>query len=760
MTGEFHRLHVEHGARAVRALCIAGVLCLATGPARAQTAEGTDGAAGSRPSTRADGATVLDTISVTATRNPIESFEYPGMVTVVGPRELRARQPSTADEALRFVPGVEFTGGPRRTGETPRIRGFQGADVIVTIDGARQNFGSTHDGRFFIDPSLLERVEVLRGPASSLYGSGGTGGLIEFRTADAASLLGPGEKAGVTVSGGYQSVNSERTGNFTAYGVPGEGIDLVGSVTKRDSGAIELGDGNELKNTDDDIVAGLAKAGFAFAGHHRVEGAFIGFRNNAREPNNGQEGIDDGQTAVGLVDKRIRTQTFRAAYGYHNPGDDLLDLDLVAWRTDFRADELRLERVDSGPAGELLKRDVDTVGLRLDNRSRAAFSDSAVTFTYGLEFWRDRQDGADRGSRPDRSGREMADPNGTRRDGVPDARARFAGVFAQAEVTVSDPFGAGSGDVLIIPGARYDDYAISSSDRLAGDNEDNELSPRIGLTWLPSDRLMLFTNYAHAFRAPTVNEIYLTGTHFPVFRGRDLVGFNRFEPNPDLEPQRTRTIEFGAGVTFDDVIEARDHLRLKATHFRISGKNFIDLGVRQESPRNCIPFTSDRRRIPAGPPGSFLMGCEGATFSTNVPDAKLRGTEIEASYESSRLLTTFGFSTIDGEDEDTGRKLGALTPNRLTVDVGLKLPGIDSIAGWRMLAAGRFDKVNDPEDERAGYAVHDVYLSWQPSRGPLGGLRISLGVDNVFDKGYTRVDTNAAEPGRGFKATAGWSITW
>ena len=64
------------------------------------------------------------------------------------------------------------------------------------FDGARQNFGSTHDGRFFIDPRLLDSVEVLREPASSLYGSGATGGVIEFRTVDAADLLAQGQTAG------------------------------------------------------------------------------------------------------------------------------------------------------------------------------------------------------------------------------------------------------------------------------------------------------------------------------------------------------------------------------------------------------------------------------------------------------------------------------------------------------------------------------------------------------------------------------------
>lgn len=705
----------------------------------------------------------LAPISVTATRNPLASFEYPGMVTVIGRSEIQARQPSTPDDLLQFVPGVEFTGGPRRTGEVPSIRGFGGADVIVTIDGARQHFGSTHDGRFFIDPSLLERVEVLRGPASSLYGSGGTGGIIEFRTLDARGLLDPGETAGFAASGGYHSVNSERVGNLTAYAAPSEQADLVASVTKRDSGTIELSDGNELRDTDDDILASLFKAGFSLAEHHRLEGAYIGFRNDAREPNNGQEGIGTGETAVGIVDKAIGADTIRAEYRYENPDDDLLDLGLVIYRTEFQADELRLETVDSGPVGELLKRGVETTGARLDNRTRVTLTDSVhATITYGGEFWRDEQDGADGGMRNGRP-----DSNAGERDGVPDADARFSGLFAQAEIALAEPFGSGSGDVLVIPGVRYDDYAISSSDRLGGDNEQNEVSPRIGVSWLPTDSLMVFTNYAKAFRAPTVNEIYLTGIHFPLFRAQrgppQLVGFNRFESNPDLEPQTTRTLELGAGVTFDGLAEAHDRLQVKATYFRIRGEDFIDRGVRQAFPvpADCIPFVSDLARIPAGPPGTPpSVGCEGATFSKNIPRAKLRGVEAEGSYESTRVRAAFGFSSIDGENAETGARLGVLTPDQYTVDIGVKLGETDSILGWRMLAAERFDKVDDPEDERAGYAVHDFYYSWQPTHESLAGLRVDLDLRNAFDKEYTRVDTAAAEPGRGLGVRVGYALAW
>ena len=746
------------GAYTVGALGLA--LCVSAGCAWAQSTESSV-ADDSTSGVPGEGAavTVLDTISVTATRNPIEAFEYPGMVTVLGHDEIRARQPSTPDDVLRFVPGVEFRGGPRRTGEVPSIRGFQGADVIVTLDGARQNFGSTHDGRFFIDPSLLGEVEVLRGPASSLYGSGGTGGLIGFVTLDAKDLLGPGERAGSSISGGYQSVNSERTGNYAAYASLDEGADLIASVTKRDSGTIELSDGNELENTDDDILSGFAKAGVAFGVHHRFEGGVIAFRNDAREPNNSQEGIGTNETAVGLVDKDIRAETVRAAYSYHNPADDLLDLDLVVYKTSFQADELRLEDVSSGPRGELLKRDVATLGVRLDNRSRLGFSDMvAATITYGGEYWRDEQDGEDAGMRNGRP-----DTNARDRDGVPDADARFAGLFAQAEIAIGDLFGPDSGELLIIPGLRYDDYTISSSKRLGGDNEHREFSPRFGMSLFPSEWLMLFANYAHAFRAPTVNEVYLTGVHFPLFdTRRRLVGFNRFEPNPELDPQTTRTVEFGAGVSLDGVFRSHDRFQAKATHFRIRGEDFIDRGVRQvfPVPEGCIPFTSDQVRVPAGPPGVFSMGCEGASFSRNVANAKLWGTEAEASYESSRFRLALGYSSIDGENEDTGAKLGVLTPDQYTLDAGFKVNEIDSILGWRMLAASRFDAVDAQEDERPGYAVHDFYFSWRPSHARLEGVRVDLGVDNAFDKAYTRVDTAAAEPGRSFNAGVSYSLAW
>lgn len=651
-------------------------------------------------------------MTVTATRNPIDSFEYPGMVTVTGREQIETRQPSTPDDVLRFVPGVEFSGGPRRTGEVPSIRGFSGEDVIILFDGARQNFNSGHDGRFFIDPSLLQRVEVLRGPASALYGSGGLGGVIEFRTVSAGDFLAPGETVGFNLSTGYQTANRELAGTMTGYGRPIEGMDVLASLTTRGSGAIRLSDGSELGNTDDEIISGLAKLSYDFADFHSVEASFLRFQNDVTEPNNGQ-GLTDGN----LAEKDIVSDTYRVSYSYRNPDNALIDLDAIAYYTDFQADEERLVASSLGPVGQVLRRDVETLGFRLDNRSRLRLNESVLTtFTYGGEVYRDEQDGA---------------AGSAERGGVPDAEATFLGVFAQAEIAIAEPFGAIPGDLLVIPGLRFDDFEASSD--IAADNSDNSLSPRIGVSYLPTEWLMVFGSYSQAFRAPSFDELYQDGTHF-------FVGPfpNRFVPNPDLQPQETETWEFGGGFSFENLLAPADRLQIKGSYYETDGTDFIDTDVIVNPP------------------------VQNETLTFNVPNAKLRGAEIEAFYESDRFLLTLGYSRIDGENEDTGDKLGVLAPDQYSADFAVKLPEFDSLVGWRLLAAEAFDKVDAGDPEVPGYGVNDIYYAWSPSDGPLEGLRIDLGIDNLFDQEYRRVTGGAGvvEQGRNFKALVSYRLTW
>ena len=153
---------------------------------------------------------ITDPITITATKNPLRAFDFPGMVSLLTNSPAQFDQSSTIDDVLKLIPNLQFSRGPRRTGEEPSIRGVSGPDVIILLDGARQNFGSAHDGRFFIDPFFIKEAEVLKGPASALYGSGGLGGVIEFRTLSPSDLLRNEDKAALRFITGYQDVNNEK----------------------------------------------------------------------------------------------------------------------------------------------------------------------------------------------------------------------------------------------------------------------------------------------------------------------------------------------------------------------------------------------------------------------------------------------------------------------------------------------------------------------------------------------------------------------
>src|SRR6185295_9578396 len=164
-----------------------------------------------------DGQKPIEKVTVVGTKNPRSAQTYPGQVDVLNQDQIEASVPSTPSDLVKDMPNVDFGGGPRRTGETPQIRGLGGQDVLILIDGVRQSWTSGHDGRFFLDPNLLVGVEVVKGPASALYGSGPLGGVMAFRTANASDLLDPGATAGLRATLGYQDVNDEFLYGLTGF---------------------------------------------------------------------------------------------------------------------------------------------------------------------------------------------------------------------------------------------------------------------------------------------------------------------------------------------------------------------------------------------------------------------------------------------------------------------------------------------------------------------------------------------------------------
>ncbi|RYI99528.1 MAG: TonB-dependent receptor, partial [Acetobacteraceae bacterium] len=182
------------------ALTLAGGLAaaaLANNPAQAQQA-------------------IPDTI-VTATRVPTPAERVPAAITVITRQDIEERGYQSLAEALTAVPGINLVGQGGLGGQTSAFtRGTNSSHTLVLLDGVPINDASTPAGAFNFGQDLLgnlDRIEVVRGPAASLYGSAALGGVINLvtRQAPQGKVFAPfGEIAGGS--------NSTVRGNLGATG--------------------------------------------------------------------------------------------------------------------------------------------------------------------------------------------------------------------------------------------------------------------------------------------------------------------------------------------------------------------------------------------------------------------------------------------------------------------------------------------------------------------------------------------------------------
>ncbi|MDQ1260010.1 MAG: outer rane receptor for ferrienterochelin and colicin, partial [Pseudomonadota bacterium] len=149
-------------------VALAALLALA-GAAQAQTAATSDGAI-----TVAQAQT-LPSVTVTATLSEQDARTAPASVTVIDREELDARNATDLLDAVRGEPGITLT--PRQVGgrKTIALRGLEGKHTLTLIDGRRitasDDVVGHSDYQFgWLPMSAIERIEVIRGPMSSLYG--------------------------------------------------------------------------------------------------------------------------------------------------------------------------------------------------------------------------------------------------------------------------------------------------------------------------------------------------------------------------------------------------------------------------------------------------------------------------------------------------------------------------------------------------------------------------------------------------------------
>lgn len=645
-------------------------------------------------------ATPLAPVTVTATKTPQQLDNVQANITILDNETIEQRSPTKLDDLLRDQPGVEMTGGPRRIGQDVSIRGFDEQRVVVTLDGARQNFTAGHKGRFFLDPDLLRQVDIVRGSNSAIHGSGAIGGVVAMETKNAADFLQAGESAGFRTKFGYSSASNEPYYSAGVFGRAGEQVDVVANVSYRFTKDIKQGNGLRLENSEEDVRDLFLKSTIRPAEHHKLSASVIDFFGSGRVPLNadGTQNTTDNLPA----DRITRQRTYATTYSYDNPDQPLLNPTLKAYRNNINVDE---RRRGGNPADRNDESFLETNGFDLFNTSRVNLGGMKHAFTYGTEFYRDEQAGL---------------RNKGVRAGFPNAQADVFGVYLQDEIQILE-------NLWLTPAIRYDAYEQGGTVTNQRQEED-QLSPRLGATWRPFKFVTLFGSYGHAFRAPSLTELFISGAH--------TGPGNQFVPNPDLRPEKTHTYEAGTRLNFDNVALEKDRLGFDLTLYRTKATDFIETVVT----------------------GTVAAG---STTNVNIPNAEIYGGEAGATYETRYAFSRLGYSRIRGEDADTQASLDSIPADKLVAVIGGKLPEYGFRMGLRGEFAAEQDKVSGQNfisgqpttamKTTSGYAIYTLFASWLPPVPELAGFRVDASVENLLDKAYRRHLASLYEEGRDYR---------
>jgi hemoglobin/transferrin/lactoferrin receptor protein len=524
------------------------------------------------------------TITVTATRTAALPSNVPATVSVITAEDIENNLVEDIRDLVRFEPGVTVRVQPARFGaafgSTGRdgnsgfnIRGLDGNRVLIQTDGIRLPdgfaFGAQSVGRGdYADLDLLKSVEILRGPASALYGSDGLAGAVSFTTRDPDDLVAPGQNIGVRARLGYASAD-DAWNKGLALGMREGNLSALVAYSRRDSGAtankgtIDTADVRRTTANPQDVNsdAVLAKLVWQVAPEHRLRATY---------EHNGRRVASDvlsaravpplGPTSVLrllAVDTSSRNR-YSLDWAYAGSGF-LRSASIIAFHQDSVTRQFSAE--DRNTAADRIRDN------RFDNRvtgvsglaqGRTTTGTIIHDLLIGGDYNETRQSGIRTGTVP---------PPGER---FPTSAFPVTD-YTQAGVFVQDSIDIGGGRLLLYPALRLDHYKLEPRpDPLfpgqTATKSDQRLSPKLGAVWWAGESLGLFGSYAQGFRSPTPSQVNNGFTN-------PLLGYASL-PNPDLRPETSTAFE--AGVRLRDADLGGVTLNGSVTGFTGRYNDFIE----------------------------------------------------------------------------------------------------------------------------------------------------------------------------------------
>lgn len=692
-----------------------------------------------QPRPRTDEANLKEVV-VSATRTPAEVQTVPSTITRITREDIDRRLPADEADLFKNEPDVAFARDARRFGATrPNIRGIEDNRVLQLVDGVRMssfysgggpsNF--TTSAPLSASPEFLKRVEILRGPASSLYGSDAIGGVIGYLTLDAADLLAPGAASAARARAGHTGANEAATATVLGA-MRGAATEWLLGYTHTQAREFDnRGDvdgsspARTRPNPQDQRDRGLLAKAVLRAGARSTLALTV----EAREQHTLVQvlRLPSELPKVTASDGEDRSRRARASLAWESRG---------GWYERLNA-RLHLQRADTENLGRDQRSNtsatcsaVGGAGNECRVEQEFFFEQAAVgggmqiekalgerqRLVFGVDLERVRTDQL-RDARvwnltTGALGKSLAGDELPVRDFAP-GYADNVGLFVQDEIM--DFVG---GRLTLVPGLRYDwrrlepkpdalsQAVLERIGRRAVAQTDGAVSPKLAASWQLTTALSAHGQIVRGFRAPNYAEV---NGHF-----RNAVQSYGITPNPDLKPETSTSVELGlrwSGPT----------LRAQLAAFDNRYKDFIE---------------TERLICPGDP--SCIAGLAATFMAVNRARVRIHGAEARLAWRPVRgWSVSAALAYARGGDQTTGRPLDSVEPTRSVLALVREAPQWGAAATLRAAAAvKRVDDFSGPTFSPwfrpPGYGVLDLSAWWRP----LQRLRTTLAVNNVLDRKY------------------------
>ena len=681
------------------------------------------------PALHAEEYSLFDEVVVSSTRTNQQLEDVAASVAVINDKDIESKMMNSVEDLFRYTPGVTVTTNSRQGIQGINIRGMEGNRVKVIVDGVSQTNQFTPSGtqkynyinssRVDVDTDLLKSVEVVKGAASSLYGSDAIGGIAAFETKDPSDFL-KGRDFGGHAKFNFSSSDNTFSESVALANRFGD-LETLVAYTRRDGENVDNFGNPEEQDTRNNNL--LVKLQYQLNEDHRLElsGNFI--------ENSGDTYLIDPAYTDYMGDDSTSQQQVGIKHIWNS---ELSFADTITWQADWLAkEENSITDRTYVSSGKVQRKDYlySDKGYQVDLQLDKFFTIANVEnyLIYGAAY-------------SDKDIKNVNNEyNSIGSDNVifyiPSASERKYGFFVQNEMTI--------GNWLITPGVRFDSFETDPGDTSQNPSgnpasdyakySDSAVTGRLGTTYTLNDENKIFAQVSQGFRAPDFQELYFS-------YGNPLHGYINI-PNPDLEAEESISYELGWRHNTD--ISSSE-----VAVFYSDYTNFID----QQIVSNAGSFPIEYQYI-------------------NINEAEIKGIEASNTISWNTFMPVQGISSrvaaayTEGKD-GKGNPLNTINPWNAVLSLNYDAP--NSLWGTSIDVNYTAKKKSSDIDssgsstpfiENAAATVVDLTAYYMPMKD----LTLRAGIFNVTDeeyyewndvRGFTQEDKDYTQPGRNWSVTA------